>query len=161
MHFANASLVAVTMLALVHPALARDYEVLDRDFVVITSDADGESVATSTDIVPLIAGTCYEWQLKLAKAKLPVSVTELFTLPGAPSDWGSTDTTSLSADGRSITTQLELQPAESWIWHTWCVLEGDPAGPHEIVVMAGERELARFDFTAKSAHLGSTKSKKR
>lgn len=155
----HAALIAATLLALVHPALAEDRIVTETDFIVTTQDADGTITSTSSAIVPLVAGACYEWQVKLAKAKLPVDVTEHFILPGAPSDWGSTDTSNLAEDGKSITTTLQITPKQGWIWHSWCVTDGDPEGPHQIVVTSGSQELARFDFVTKSAHLGNTKSK--
>ena len=145
----SAFLLTATTLALVHPALAQSAPtVTDKAFSVTVTDADGNSQSNFTDVVPLVEGACFQWQLQLGKAKLPVDVTETFTLPSAPATWGtSRDDITISADRKTATSPLTITPVDGWIWHGWCIAEGDPAGAHRFEITANGTQIGVFDFT--------------
>ena len=138
-------LLALGVLVLAQPALAQS--VIESDFILKITKADGSEVTESTTLVPLLEGACYEWRLKVAKTKGDVEITEVFTLPSAPGSWGSVnDSTTISDDMLTATSAMTLTPADGWIWHAWCVAEGDPVGDHLIVVKSGDRVLGEFPF---------------
>jgi hypothetical protein len=138
-------LLTLGLLALAQPALAQS--VVESDFILKITKADGSEVTESTTLVPLLEGACYEWRLKLAKTKGEIDITEVFTLPSAPSSWGSVnDSTTISDDMRTATSAMSLTPEDGWVWHSWCVAEGDPTGDHLIVVKSGDEVLGEFPF---------------
>jgi hypothetical protein len=138
-------LLTLGVLALAQPALAQS--VIERDFTLTITGADGKELVESTTLIPLLDGACYTWQLKLAKTKGAVEITEVFTLPSAPSSWGSVnDSTTISDDMLTATSTMSLTPEDGWIWHAWCVAEGDPTGDHKIVVKSGDEVLGEFPF---------------
>ena len=136
----------VGILALAQPALAQT--VLESDFTITVPNGSGEPVIESTTLVPLLEGTCYDWQLKLAKVKGAVEITETYTLPSAPETWGidEDDAIVVSDDNLSATSTLTLTPEDGWIWHGWCVTEGDPAGDYSFEIRSGDRVLGTFEF---------------
>ena len=138
-------LLTLGLLALAQPAFAQS--VVESDFILKITKADGSEVTESTTLVPLLEGACYEWRLKLAKTKGEIDITEVFTLPSAPSSWGSVnDSTTISDDMRTATSAMSLTPEDGWVWHNWCVAEGDPTGDHLIVVKSGDEVLGEFPF---------------
>ena len=138
-------LLTLGMLALAQPALAQS--VVESDFILKITKADGSEVSESTTLVPLLEGACYEWRLKLAKIKGAIDITEVFTLPSAPGGWGSVnDSTTISDDMMTATSAMSLTPVDGWISHVWCVAEGDPVGDHLIVVKSGDEVLGEFPF---------------
>ena len=138
-------LLTTSLLVLAQPAFAQT--VIERDFTLTITQADNSEIVESTTLVPLLDGACYTWQLKLAKTKGAVEITEVFTLPSAPSSWGSVnDSTSISDDMLTATSTMSLTPEDGWIWHAWCVAEGDPTGDHLIVVKSGDEVLGEFPF---------------
>lgn len=139
-------LVTAGLLILAQPAFAQT--VTETDFVLTITNADGSKVEESTTLIPLLAGACYTWWLKLAKTKGDVEISEEFTLPSAPESWGSVNETMvISDDMRTATSSMTLTPDENgWIGHAWCVAEGDPTGDHKIVVKSGDRMLGEFPF---------------
>lgn len=139
-------LVTVGLLALAQPVLAQS--VLDSDFTISVPTGSGEPIVESTTLVPLLAGTCYDWHLRLGKVKGNVDVTELYVLPAAPQTWGISEgsTIAVSDDKLSATSSLSLTPDDGWIGSGWCVSEGDPEGRYQFIIKAGERVLHTFDF---------------
>lgn len=138
-------LLALGVLALAQPAFSQS--VIESDFILKITKADGSEVTESTTLVPLLEGACYEWRLKLAKTKGAIDITEVFTLPSAPGSWGSVnDSTTISDDMLTATSAMTLTPEDGWIWHGWCVAEGDPTGDHLIVVKSGDEVLGEFPF---------------
>jgi hypothetical protein len=142
----NRLLPTLGLLILAQPAFAQT--VTETDFVLTITNADGSKVEESTTLIPMLAGACYNWWLRLSKSKGDVEVVEVFTLPSAPASWGSVnDTTTISEDMLTATSTMSLTPDENgWIGHGWCVAEGDPTGDHRIVVKAGDRVLGEFPF---------------
>ncbi|WP_156461272.1 hypothetical protein [Devosia sp. Root436] len=137
----------LSLLTLAQPALAQT--VLDSDFTISVPRAPGQDdVVESTTLVPLLAGTCYDWHLRLGKVKGAVEVTEIYTLPAAPASWGLGEgsLTVISDDQRTATTPLTLTPEDGWIWSGWCVADGDPEGDYRIDFKSGDRLLKTFEF---------------
>jgi hypothetical protein len=132
------------VLALSQPCWAQT--VTGTDFLIKVPDGKGGVVVESTTLVPHLTGTCFEWRLQLKKSKGDVAVTEVFILPDAPLSWGDDPDLTISADGRSATSQLSLTPEGGWIGHDWCVTDGDPVGRHSFEVKSGARLLHRFVF---------------
>src|SRR5215217_1654505 len=92
----------LSLLALAQPALAQT--VVDSDFTISVPTSPGrEDVVESTTLVPLLAGTCYNWHLRFAKTKGNVAITEIYTLPAVPENWDLSEdgTIAVSDDQRS------------------------------------------------------------
>lgn len=140
-------LVLTASLLILAPA-AFAQTVVETDFVLNITEADGSEIRESTTLIPLLPGACYTWWLKLAKVKGEVEVSEAFTLPSAPASWGTVnESTSISDDMLTATTTMSLAAdSEGWIGHGWCVAEGDPTGGHQIVVKSGDKVLGTFPF---------------
>jgi hypothetical protein len=140
----------VTILTLAQPALAQT--VLESDFTISVPNGAGEPVVESTTLVPLLAGTCYDWHLRLGKVKGDVEVTEIYTLPSAPETWGLGENSDIvvSDDQLSATSTLTLTPEDGWIASGWCVSEGDPEGDYSFEIRAGDKVLETFAFELKA-----------
>lgn len=137
----------VSILALVQPALAQS--VLDSDFTISVPRAPGQAdIVESTTLVPLLAGTCYTWHLRLSKVKGSVAITEIYTLPAVPATWGlgEDSTIVVSDDQLTASSALSMTPEDGWIASGWCVSDGDPEGDYSFEIKAGKRLLHRFDF---------------
>jgi len=136
----------VAVLALAQPALAQT--VLESDFTISVPNGSGEPVVESTTLVPLLAGTCYNWHLRLGKVKGDVEVTEIYTLPAVPETWGLSEGSAIvvSDDKLSATSTLSLTPEQGWIASGWCVSEGDPEGDYTFEIKSGDRVLETFAF---------------
>jgi hypothetical protein len=134
------------LVALAQPALAQT--VLESDFTISVPNGEGEPVVESTTLVPLLAGTCYDWHLRLGKVKGDVAVTEIYTLPAAPDTWGLSEGSSIvvSDDKLSATSTLLLTPEDGWIASGWCVTEGDPEGDYSFEIRSGDKVLHTFEF---------------
>jgi hypothetical protein len=102
-----------------------------------------------TDRIPHRPETsCYQWAIAVAPEDRILIVRELFELPGAAEQWGTSpelDTLVTSDRSRSVT-QFEDSLDDGIITHGWCVAQGDPIGPHRIRVYAGDRLLHEFRF---------------
>lgn len=139
-------LLTASLFALAQPALAQT--VLESDFTISVPNGSGEPVVESTTLVPLLAETCYNWHLRLAKVKGAVEITEIYTLPSAPETWGLSEGSDIvvSDDKLSATSNLSLTPEDGWIGSGWCVSEGDPEGDYSFEIKAGDKLLHRFEF---------------
>lgn len=135
-----------SLVALAQPALAQT--VLESDFTISVPNGSGEPVVESTTLVPLLAGTCYNWHLRLGKVKGDVDVTETYTLPAAPETWGLSEGSDIvvSDDKLSATSTLSLTPEDGWIASGWCVSEGDPEGDYTFEIRSGDKLLETFEF---------------
>ena len=139
-------LLTLSLVALAQPALAQT--VLESDFTISVPNGEGEPVVESTTLVPLLAGTCYDWHLRLGKVKGEVAVTEIYTLPSAPETWGLGENSNIlvSDDQLSATSTLSLTPEDGWIASGWCVSEGDPEGDYSFEIRSGDKMLETFEF---------------
>lgn len=139
-------LLTLGLFALTQPALGQT--VLERDFTISVPTSSGTPVVESSTLVPLLAGACYDWHLRIAKTKSAVEVTEIYTLPAPPKVWGISEDSNIvvSDDRRSAITPLSLLPQDGWIGSGWCVSKGDPEGAYSFEIKAGDTLLGRFDF---------------
>lgn len=140
-------LCTLSMLLLAQPVLAQT--VIDSDFTISVPTQPGrEDLVESTTLVPLLAGTCYNWHLRLAKTKGAIEVTETYTLPEAPESWGISDGGAIvvSDDQLTATSTLSLTPEDGWIGSGWCITEGDPEGAYSFEIRSGDTLLHSFDF---------------
>lgn len=138
------------LLALAQPALAQT--VLDSDFTISVPRSPGQAdVVESTTLVPLLTGTCYNWHLRLSKTKGSLEITEIYTLPEAPENWGlGSDAITISKNRRTATSALLVTPVDGWIENGWCVTDGDPEGPYSFEIKSGDMVLHRFEFELKA-----------
>lgn len=141
----------VGIVALAQPALAQT--VLESDFTISVPRAPGQDdLFESTTLVPLLAGTCYNWHLRLGKTKSAVAITEIYTLPEVPQSWGIGEDGSIviSNDRLSAISTLSLVPLDGWIENAWCVSEGDPEGGYSFEIKSGDTLLHRFEFEVRA-----------
>jgi hypothetical protein len=136
----------MSILALATPAWAQT--VTETDFTISVPNGSGDPVVESTTLVPLLAETCYNWHLRLAKVKGEVEITEIYTLPSAPQTWGLSEGSNIvvSDDQKSAISTLSLTPEDGWISSGWCVSKGDPEGDYSFEIKAGDKLLHRFEF---------------
>ena len=122
--------------------------VLESDFTISVPTSSGQPIVESSTLVPLLAGTCFDWHLKLGKTKGVVLVTETYHLPAPPEVWDLAEGSliTVSDDGRSAVTILSMTPEDGWISSGWCVSDGDPPGPYRFDIEANGAALASFDF---------------
>jgi hypothetical protein len=102
-----------------------------------------------TSVVPLRTGQCYGWVIRVTPEERTVTIREVFELPG-PGNWGSSSgdrTSAVSHNGRISVSEFQMPLGGGTIMDSWCVAEGDPAGPHRIRVYHGETLLHDFHFT--------------
>ncbi len=108
---------------------------------------NGQTEIRETTTIPLRAGQCYGWALRVEPEQRSVAIREVFELPG-PGNWNVGEQTSAVArNARTAVTQFDAPLGEGLITHGWCVAEGDPTGPHRIRVYHGETMLHEFRFT--------------
>lgn len=148
----RALLVSCAVVAMANPSLAQTSTPSDSDFLVSVTDADGVAHVEASNVVPLIPDrACYEWRVRLGQGDKLVSVTEVFTLPAEPKQWGGIDgneysLSKLSGDRKVSETTMFYKPLDGWISHGWCVADGDPTGPYSIKVLVEDRLIHEFEF---------------
>lgn len=128
----------------------------DAEFLVSITGADGVRQTVHSSVVPLLPErACYEWRIRIGSDEKLVKATEVFTLPGAPKQWGGVDENSysasqLSGDRTVAETTLFFSPTDGWISNGWCVADGDPVGQYSIKVHVGDRMVHEFSFTVEN-----------
>ena len=120
-------------------------KIMDAHFLV----TDGQSAPIETTNVPYRPNaSCYTWVLSVAPENRNLSVREVFQLPASARTWGDDPTgiTAVNNDRSTAVTEFIDSLGDGLISHGWCVIEGDPAGPHRIRVFAGDVLLHEFRF---------------
>ena len=147
---------AVWLASLVgQPAQAQGVVVERTEFFVSVIDGEGNQRSVEADVVPYLPNrSCFGWRARLAGSPGLVQYREVLQLPEAPAFWSGEEDAysphSYSADRKTATTEQFAAPdAEGWISSTWCVVEGDPTGPHAIDVYIDGRHINHFDFDVK------------
>ncbi|GAB4361377.1 MAG: hypothetical protein Kow00114_15880 [Kiloniellaceae bacterium] len=135
------------------------YTVEVAEFVVSVSDGEGNERSAVANVVPFLPErACFGWRLRLAGAPAVVRVREVLQLPEAPAFWSGEDdaysTHTFSADRTTAITEEYKAPRDGWLESSWCIVEGDPAGPHSIDVYIDGSLARHFDFEVKK--LGDT-----
>ncbi len=104
-----------------------------------------ESPATAILHVP--TASCYRWEIDVVPQDRRIQLSEVFELPAPAPRWGADPAvTTVAPDRASAVTRIEELLADGRLTYGWCVAEGDPLGPHRIIVYAGERPLYEFRF---------------
>ena len=107
---------------------------------------DGQGQAGATAIPHVAVSSCYRWEIDVAPQDRSMTIHERFELPAPAPLWGSGAATIVAPDRASAVTQIQESLSDGLLTHGWCVAEGDPVGPHRIIVYAGERVLYEFRF---------------
>jgi len=155
----SARLVAVLVTAVVAAALeptaqAADAPVKPDAVIVVTAQAGlfgplGQFQATQS--LALRDGQEFGWRITVKSAKRAIHVIEELTLPAEPKTWGDPEPgikRKTSADGRSATTELWLQPVQGVIESRWTVTTGDPKGTWVLKVRIEDQPERVFRFQA-------------
>lgn len=118
-------------------------------FGIKTTDPDGRSRFVQTNVVPNILRQRYGWYIWVGETPTLTHWTETLTLPTTASwpDRLAAPTLAISPDQRIATIQDAALPMRGFVSHFWEVVEGDPSGPHEIVVQFEDGKAERFAFT--------------
>ncbi len=124
--------------------------VVESHFYVTLPNPDESVTLLETREVPLIPGVCYTWTIRLSGKDELLKYREVLKLPAAPAFVSGDDDpyspTKISKDRKTVETTLFTVPRQGMIDGGWCIVAGDPAGPHTIEVFSGEQLLRRFDF---------------
>lgn len=132
---------AAVAFPLASPAAAQT--IIDRD-LIFALPGPNSTLVQSTTVMPFVKGACFAWRLRFDKAKAPIEVTEIFTVPD--SNWQEDVTSAISSDGLVSTQALNLSPEDGWIENGWCVDEGEPAGTYLFEIRRADEVLANFEF---------------
>jgi hypothetical protein len=95
---------------------------------------DGKASFTPSKTVPLSINQAYGWVVKLRTKQETVKRQEEFTLPSAPTMWGSPPGSfqEFSADKRTSILEREVVPKNGTIFNSWSVAAGDPPGRYQL-----------------------------
>jgi hypothetical protein len=113
---------------------------------------DTTPVFTPSATVPLRDGQVFGWRLKVDTMQRRVRVVEELTLPQEPKTWGDPEPgikRKTSADGRTATTDIWLEPRDGFISHTWVVTQGDPKGSWVLKVVVDGQPARVFRLEAR------------
>ena len=105
-----------------------------------------------TKRIPNIPGRmCFGWVIKIKPLDKLAKITEILTLPAEPKDWEGVEDDPYSQtttfNGRKIAKTIRFMAlGKGELENTWCLSEGDPNGPHKIIVLYDTQILAEFDF---------------
>lgn len=149
----RAALLAIAILA---PTAAGAFEVAETTFEVYHTE-NGQEVSEATTTVPLRTDneTCWNWFIRAAEPNGEVTYTERLVMPTAPESWGDLDDIPEGQIGKfilevggkvGISTRKATLDGEGWFGHGWCILPGDPVGPHHVEVTIEGKLAHRFDF---------------
>ncbi|MGF1631194.1 MAG: hypothetical protein ACFCUT_17100 [Kiloniellaceae bacterium] len=135
-------------------AAGAGYTVEVAEFVVSVGDGEGNDRTVISDLVPYLPNrACFGWRIRLTEAPPLVRVREVLKLPQPPLFWsGEDDEYSphvFSADRTTATTEEFAAPEDGWLESSWCIVEGDPTGPHSIDVFIEDELVRHFDFEVK------------
>ena len=84
--------------------------------------------------------------------KQKVLVREELTLPAEPRTWGDPEPDlkrKTSADGKTATTEIWLEPRDGVIFHSWTVTQGDPPGSWVLRVWVDGQPQRSFRLEAR------------
>jgi hypothetical protein len=146
-------------LLILAPSAALAFEVRETAFEVYHME-NGEEVSESTTVVPLSPDnqTCWNWFIRSAESAGDVTFTERLVMPEAPESWGDPDDIPegqigplvLEEGGRIGISTRKTALDDGWFGHGWCILPGDPVGPHYVEVTVEGEMVHRFDFVVEA-----------
>ena len=143
-------------LSFIQPALpassAPDIEVQDH-YLYAQFTLNGETGSRiKTDRIPNLPGkVCFGWVIKVKPSDDLPKITEIFTLPAVPKEWGGADddpysSIKTSKDRKTATSVRFMSLKSGVLENSWCLSKGDQSGTHHIVVLNGQQVLAEFEF---------------
>jgi hypothetical protein len=148
----RAALVALVIAA---PTAASAFDVAETAFEVYHTE-NGVEVSESTTQVPLRTDneTCWNWYIRTPDTSGSVTFTERLVMPEAPESWGDLNDIPegqigklvLEDGGRIGISTRKADLSDGWFGHGWCILPGDPVGPHTVEVSVEGEVIHRFDF---------------
>lgn len=137
------------------PTPATAFQMIDSAFEVYHT-VDGKEVAEATTMVPLRLNdeTCWYWFIRSADTAGDVTFTERLIMPGAPKSWGDVTATDpeeveplrIEHDGTVGVSSRRQKLDDGWFSHGWCLLPGDPTGPHTVEISVDGMIVRRFEF---------------
>lgn len=124
-----------------------DLTVSGAEFGVIETDEDGALHFVATRKVDLEPGVLFGWIVWLETSRPRVRWREEFR-SASPENWSYEDdgSHSLSADGSTMTREIEVVPNDGRIDHFWQITEGDRPGPQRTRVFVEEVPVGDFEF---------------
>lgn len=152
---------AILIAVLAAPAPAIAFDIVDTTFEVYRT-VDGEQVSETTTVVPLVMDedVCWQWYIQTSQTG-EVVYTERLVMPVAPDSWGDVDDIPedqigplvLEDGGRIGISTRRATPQEGWFGRGWCLVPGDPVGPHrvDISIDGSVVKTFRFDVVAPPA----------
>jgi len=111
--------------------------------------ADQDSFFFPTNQVPYREGLEYGWLMILETTRASICWREEYQLPDQPRSWGSVEAggdTTISADGRTATTEICQDATDMVIGNSWILLNGDPLGAHELRIFIEGMPVKTFEF---------------
>lgn len=99
---------------------------------------------TATDVVPLVPGQQFGWQLDVGDEGVH-TWREVLITPAAPREWVGSDLTIVDDGKIGITERTDVAVGGS-LFHAWTITEGDPAGHHIVEVWLDGRLVSRVPF---------------
>lgn len=144
-------IITAALLAMVTAAQAGDkVEVTGAQFGIFCQSETGAVSFMPSTAVPLVVGQGYGWIINLKTDKRTVHWREEFTLPSAPTSWGTPNEgfqPSISPDRKvSVLEQDASLEKGSLIFNTWAVAPGDPIGKYKIRVIVDKAVEHTFEF---------------
>ena len=106
---------------------------------------DEMGALSATDVVPLVAGQQFGWEIDVGDSGLH-TWREVLITPAAPREWVGDDLTLLDGGKVGITERTEVAVG-GVLGHSWTITDGDPAGPHVVELWLDGRLVKRVPFT--------------
>lgn len=121
------------------------------EFGIFEYGNPGKLNFTPTNTVPYVSKQLYGWRITLRNPPARVTWREELTLPSKPASWGtnSSGTRTVSADGKTLTTERQVAPMQGVIGNTWQIMRGDPQGQYRINVSIDGKLVQTFNFEVK------------
>ncbi|HEX8667987.1 MAG TPA: hypothetical protein VF727_06400 [Allosphingosinicella sp.] len=129
------------------PNAPGDLRVVGSEFLLIDERGGRAEVKPGDRVVHRPETSCYAWIVAVEPQARILRVREAFKLPAPASHWGIDGARAkVEQDGSGAVSEFDDDLSDGMITRSWCVSSGDPIGPHQINVYAGDRLLGTFRF---------------
>ena len=131
------------------PTASTDLQIVRAEFGLMNISESGRPQFIPSRTIPLKVDQEYGWVILVKTSKAKIKLREEFTLPSAPEIWGgfeTLDAVSISADRRTAMTEQEVEPVEGFVFRSWTVAPGDPAGRYRIRIIIDDSVEQVFEF---------------
>jgi len=118
----------------------------------IIQNYDGIPKFSSTTNVPCVDGQLYGWIIMAETDKPLIRWREELTVPYPPKTWGDPENEGyfkVSIDGKTSTTEREVDTSRGYIFNFWSIAKGDPKGRYVIKVYVEDKLVETFEFEVK------------